>query len=81
MPVRYYFWTPRAEAKVAEHGVEKHEAEQVLEHPERDEPSASDPDHMWAAGYTAAGRWIVVAYEPLDDLWVAPITAYEPAEE
>ncbi len=83
MPVRFAYWTDRALAKIAEHGVKRHEVEHVLNHPIEDEASRANPRNMRCAGYTANGRFIVVVYRPIEaaGLWVAPITAYEPTPE
>lgn len=73
-------WTPRAEEKIAEHGVTVADVEQVLRHPARQRISRSTGRPV-ILGRTQAGRLIAVVFEWVDDITVLPITAYEPSKQ
>jgi uncharacterized DUF497 family protein len=79
MPWLSIIWTERAERKIAQHGVSPQEVVEVLEDPLHTTSSASSGLPL-AFGFTAAGRWLVVVYEPIDAATVSIVTAFEPAE-
>lgn len=67
-------------AHLAEHGVTVDEADGIIRRYFGDrQPSRSRPDRWVLQGYTAAGRYLVVVLDYLEDLdTVIPITAFEP---
>jgi len=76
MPWLDVIWTDANVAHLAEHGVSRDEAEQVLQEPDA-RPRSASSDRPMAVGYTETGRYLVVVYEQIDGLTVYPITAYE----
>lgn len=65
------------EAHIKEHGLDRHAVEFVLAHPIEESSSLSSGEPI-LFGYTPDGRFIAVVYIQLDELFVYPITAYEP---
>ena len=79
MPYFDFLWTDENIEHVAEHGVSQDDFESVVCHPESKGFSRSS--HLPAAwGYTADGRYIMAAYEELDEITIHPVTAYEVPE-
>lgn len=76
-------WTPEHEAKLNEHGVSVEEANEIIRNNfDRREPSHSNPHTEIVDGYTAAGRYLMIAF--IDDAEfdvVLGITGYEPTNE
>lgn len=79
MPWIEVIWTDGPDGNIghiAEHGIAPDEVEHVLARPvETDVSDASG--RPIAFGYTPAGRFIAVVYEPIDDVTVYPITAFD----
>jgi uncharacterized DUF497 family protein len=63
-------------AHIAEHGISKEEAEEVLRNPLTVKRSRSSGRPI-ALGFTTTGRSIAVVYEQVDEESVYPVTAYE----
>ena len=65
---------------IAEHGVTPEECEQVLRVWFDDrEPSRSTAERWIVQGETAAGRYLIVVFELVEEMsLVVPVTAYEP---
>jgi uncharacterized DUF497 family protein len=61
---------------IAEHGITKHEVEDVLKNPECIDTSRSTGRSI-AIAEASTGRVILVVFEEVDDLTVYPVTAYE----
>ena len=63
-------------AHLAEHGVSREEAEEVLTNAVSREKSRSSG--RWIAfGRTASGRGLAVVYEMIDEITVIPVTAFD----
>lgn len=63
-------------AHLAEHGVSREEAEEVLMNAVSREKSRSSG--RWIAfGRTASGRALAVVYEMIDEITVVPVTAFD----
>ena len=76
MPYFTFLWTPENEQHIAEHGITKEEFEEVVMNP--GERATSRSTGLPAVfGETSTGKFIFCVYEPLDDLMVLPVTAYE----
>lgn len=73
-------WDTYNLGKIAAHGVTPGEVDEVLADPDSQDAVSRSSGRPITRGYTAAGRWLVVVYEELDDnpRRVYPITAYEP---
>jgi len=65
---------------LADHGISKEEAEDVLRNPilERTSRSSGRPE---VVGRTTTGRLIVVVYEQIDEVTVLPVTAFDIEED
>ena len=61
---------------LADHGVTKDEAAEVLAEPLATETSRSSGRPI-AIGVTSTGRRIAVVYEQIDEISVKPVTAYD----
>jgi uncharacterized DUF497 family protein len=65
---------------IAEHGLTPDEVEEVLRDPNSKFSRSRRTGLPLAFGYTSGGRYILVAFEQIDDSTVYPITAYEVPE-
>jgi hypothetical protein len=76
MPYFEFFWNDAIIAHLAEHGVTPDDFEQVVTNP--DEIKVSRSSGLPAAvGYTRDGRKLFCVYQPLDELYLEPVTAFE----
>ena len=79
MPYYEFLWTDENIGHVAEHGISQDEFEQVVCNPSSKGYSRSSGlPAAW--GYTPDGRYIIAVYEPLDEVTLLPVTAYEAPE-
>jgi hypothetical protein len=79
MPYFEFLWNDEIVEHLAEHGVAPKEFEEVVNDPHRRSQSrSSGRPCCW--GETAEGRYLFCVYEYLDEMTVAPVTAYD-AEE
>lgn len=69
MAFYWYVWTPRAEHKIAQHGITRDEFEQVVENAERVELSRTSD--------TGTRRRLCCVFDMADDVTVVPLTAYD----
>lgn len=69
-------WDEDNEQHIAEHGLSRTEVEYVLNNP-TDHATSRTTGRPMVFGYTPAERFIAVVYEPLDEVYVYPITAFE----
>jgi uncharacterized DUF497 family protein len=76
MPFYRFIWNDVAQIKVEEHGVTLDEFENIVSHPMEVEASRSTGRPI-AFGFGDDGRMIACVYEPVNELEVVPITAYE----
>ena len=76
MAFYWYVWTPRAERKIAQHGITREEFEYVVENPERIEISRTS-DRLVAIGETPARRRLCCVFDMADDATVVPVTGYD----
>ncbi len=65
---------------IARHGLTVTDVEGVLRDRESDLSFSKSTGRPVAFGFTPAGRYVMVAFELIDDLTVYPITAYEVKE-
>jgi hypothetical protein len=76
MPYLEFLWTDEIAAHLAEHGVGRHDFEEVVSNPSRVGVSrSSGRPCCWSQ--TPDGRQLFCVYEYLDDMTVVPVTAYE----
>jgi uncharacterized DUF497 family protein len=61
---------------IAQHGITTQEVEDALSNPVDTDRSESSGRPI-VFGYTAAGRFLAVVYEPIDQITVYPITAFD----
>lgn len=76
MPYFTFLWTPENEEHIAQHGITMDEFEEVVMNPSKEEISRSS-NLPAVYGWTSTGKFIFCVYEPMDDLMVLPVTAYE----
>jgi len=65
---------------IAEHGLTSDEVEDVLRDPESKFGRSRQSGLPVAFGYTSTGRYIMVAFDEIDEDTVYPITAYDVPE-
>jgi len=78
MPYFEIIWNEEPDgnvAHIAEHGLTPEDVEEVILNPVgRDVSCSSGLPSVF--GFTPNGRYILVVYEPIDDVTVYPVTAY-----
>lgn len=74
-----FLWTDEIAAHVADHGLTQDDFEEVVSNPVRRGVSRSS-GLPFAWGYTQDGRYVLAAYEELDEWTLLPVTAYEVPE-
>lgn len=75
MPLRLCHWSAATISHLADHGVTPDEFEQVICDP--DEDGFSDSSGLPAAIGWVNGRKLFCVFDPVDELYVEPVTAYE----
>ena len=75
MPYYFFVWNDETIEHLAEHGVSMADFERVICNPEETGVSRSSGREI-AFGYAADGRYLLCAYEHLDEDTILPITAY-----
>lgn len=65
---------------IAQHGLTQDEVEHVLCDPRSTFDRSAATGKPIAFGYTSTGRYILVAFQEVDEWTVKPITAYEVPE-
>ncbi len=74
-----FLWTGENIEHIAEHGLSQDDFERVFCNPRSKGVSRSSGlPAVW--GYTQDGRYIMAIYEPLDEVTILPVTAYEVPE-
>ena len=79
MPKFDFVWNDDIVEHILEHGVSQDDFEDVVCNPwAKGFSRSSGLPVVW--GYTSDGRYIMAVYEPLDELTILPVTAYEVPE-
>ena len=82
MPYYEFIWNEELGGNVehiAEHGLTPEDVEEVVFNPvDRDVSQSSGLPIVF--GFTPDGRYIMVVYEPIDDVTIYPVTAYDVEE-
>lgn len=71
-----FHWTDEIIEHLAEHGIGTDDFEEIVSFPDRRGKSRSTGlPCCW--GDTADGRHLICIFEPIDDVEIVPVTAYE----
>jgi hypothetical protein len=79
MATKICVWLDSVVAKLAARGITREDYLAVVQNPDRRIRSRSS-GRKGAIGHTSTGRRIVCWYDEVDELYIVPVTAYEPSD-